>query len=159
MRRYGILLPLLLSAATAQAEVPQSLAVQGALRSVGGQAVEGTLDDGTGEFGMHSSSCPSTPALTYIAIDLGTPKRVQKLRVVLHTNPPKGCTFEGSTTSTDGLNGSWITLLTTFDFPSGQEQQWWEKSFSNSKAYRMYRLYCPGSPSNALYEWEMYCTP
>ena len=109
------------------------------------------------QFGWHDS-CGKTGPESWCAIQFPVHTRVVRFRVLLHTNPPKKCVFQGGNDSSNGQNGSWVTLYGPIDFPSSQEGQWsQDHTFSNTNAYKLYRLYCPGTPSHALYEWEMFC--
>ena len=40
------------------------------------------------------------------AIELPVPTAIRRLRVLLHTRPPKNCKIQGSTDTTDGVDGS-----------------------------------------------------
>ena len=112
---------------------------------------------GSGKFGWHDS-CGKTGPNPFATIVFPQPTVVRSFRVLLHTNPPKKCRFQGTDTTTNGLNGSWTTLYGPFDCPSGQEGKWGQRrTFKNTTAFRAYRLHCPGSPSFALYEWEFFC--
>ena len=112
-----------------------------------------------GQFGWHDS-CGKTGPNPFCAIKYPDQVVINSFRVLLHTNPPKKCRFQGSNDSTNGLNGSWVQLYGPVDCPSGKEGQWGQtRSFANNTAYSWYRLHCPGSPSFALYEWEMFCVP
>ena len=113
-----------------------------------------------GQYGWHDSNCPGVSANPYCAIQFPQATRVKRFRALLHTNPPKKCTFQGSNDSDNGVNGAWTTLYGPFDFVSGQEGVWSQDySFNNANSYKLYRLNCPGSPPFALYEWEMFCGP
>jgi hypothetical protein len=109
-----------------------------------------------GSYGWHDS-CGKTGPNSWCAIQFPSATKVTRLRVLLHTNPPKNCYFQGSDASSNGVDGAWTSVTEQFDFPSGQEGQWWEKKFANTYPYKFYRLWCPGTPSHALYEWEMFC--
>ncbi len=111
-----------------------------------------------GVFGWHDSGCPQVSGNPFCAIVFPDPPTITKLRVLMHTNPPKNCKFQGSNDTVNGSNGTWTSLYGAFDFPSGQEGQWIEYNFVNPNAYKSYRLNCPGSPGFALYEWEMMCS-
>ncbi|MSP92254.1 MAG: hypothetical protein EXR79_10705 [Myxococcales bacterium] len=109
------------------------------------------------QYGWHDS-CGKTGPESWCAIQYPAPTRVVRYRVLLHTNPPKQCVFQGGNDSSNGQNGNWVTLQGPIDFPSGQEGQWSQyHTFQNTNTYKLYRLYCPGTPSHALYEWEMFC--
>ena len=111
----------------------------------------------SGQFGWHDS-CGKTGPNPFATIAFPKPMVVQSFRVLLHSNPPKKCNFQGSDDTTNGLNGAWTTLYGPFDCPSGKEGQWGQRrSFANSHPFMAYRLHCPGSPAFALYEWEFFC--
>ncbi len=114
---------------------------------------------GSGKFGWHDS-CGKTGPNPFCTIKYPEAVVVNSFRILLHTNPPKKCSFQGSNDSSNGLNGTWTLLYGPLDCPSGKEGQWGAtRSFVNQTPYLFYRLHCPGSPSFALYEWEIYRVP
>jgi hypothetical protein len=110
-----------------------------------------------GNYGWHDG-CGRVDREPYCAIEYPNPVKVTRIRVLLHESPPSHCFFQGSQDSADGTNGTWVRLYGPVDFPTNHEGQWSQDlRFENPLGYRLYRLYCPGSPSFALYEWEMFC--
>ncbi|TMQ19685.1 MAG: hypothetical protein E6J91_05725 [Deltaproteobacteria bacterium] len=113
------------------------------------------------DFGYHDSNCPPLrPSPIYpafVAIDLGSPRAITRLRIQLHTNPMKGAIFQGSNDSTNGNDGSWSTITGPFDMPSNMELQWWEApTFTNATRYRWYRLYASSGSGFGFYRWAMF---
>ena len=118
-------------------------------------------DDALGESGWHDSVCQQSTGVSpqsFAAIEFPAPTVIKRFRALLHTYPPKNCTFQGSVDTSKGMDGTWRSLYGPFDFTSDQEGQWSSyHTFANNNAFNVYRLYCPGTPPHSLYEWEMFC--
>jgi len=117
-----------------------------------------TIDGDGGDFGWHYS--PSNHGSSIAGILLGPNSyAVTSLRFEIHTNPFKDFLLQGSTSTTNGFDGIWDTLLTsTVTERTELAVQSW--NFNNNNLYSTYRIHVlndyTGEGSGwAMYRWEL----
>lgn len=113
--------------------------------------------------GVTNTAFEGDGAPDWDAVDLGSgvSKKITKLRILSRNSGGymlKNFNLQGSNDSTNGLDGTWSTVASLLQ---ADNANWQEHSFSNSVAYRWYRIYAYDSyrtdwTAASFYECEMY---
>lgn len=123
-----------------------------------------SLDEATtyGDFGWHShASYSSFPLIAGIL--LGNEQyAVSELGFQVHANPIKNFTLQGSTDTTNGLDGNWSDVFSSEVTERG-DLGWQRWTFDNTTKYSAYRIlieddytaFANGYGGFAMYRWEL----